>query len=197
MDERANLLQETPSRRVTDSLVANARLDQETPESRSSVVSLRRRIYAANIQGSGNAKIPDLKIRTAGSDFKVLFETNRKPGGENSINLDCQAISLAASEDKGLAYGTAVMCAKYNPECDLITKLPGVEITAITQQVCDTIRMTVIGGYRSPSMRVDSTKCWYQKLRELIDARVNAGDDIIIVAMDDNSSDKAGRPYRT
>ena len=48
----------------------------------------RKRIYYANIDGRGGTKVPDLRLRTSNMDFKVLCETNCRPGSENSINLN-------------------------------------------------------------------------------------------------------------
>ena len=61
---------------------------------------LRRRIYASNIQGRGGTKIPDLKLRTIGMDFKILFECNCRQGDEKSINLNCNAVALVGTEYK-------------------------------------------------------------------------------------------------
>ena len=69
---------------------------------------MRKRIYACNIQGRGGSKIPDLKLRTADSDFIVLCETNTKPGDENSINLNSKAVAISEVENKALAFGTVV-----------------------------------------------------------------------------------------
>ena len=62
------------------------------------LVSSRKRIYYSNICGRGGRKIPDLKLRTALADFKVLCETNCRPGGEKSINLNSQAVALVANQ---------------------------------------------------------------------------------------------------
>ena len=110
--------------------------------------------------------------------------------------MGSQAVSLVSQQDKGLAYGTAVMAAIFDPEIDSISyKSQNTEISAVTRKLSGYI-LTVIGGYRSPSLRLDETRRWYAELEELVQTRQRARDDVIIVAMDDNASDKSGFAFR-
>ena len=84
--------------------------------------------------------MPELQARTKGFENIVLFETNTRVGGDNSIALG-NAISLVDNQymfgdEKGLAYGTAVMSADYDRNRDKITyKSEKHEITAMTQYI--------------------------------------------------------------
>ena len=160
----------------------------------------RVRIYYSNIEGRGGTKIPDLNVRTAEMDFKVLCETNCRPGCENSINLNSQAVALVADQlgfdhEKEKGFGTAVMAKHYDASTDEIIKSNRHEIAGIAKRIGKRTKMCVIGAYRSPSLRVPETKDFYLTLRNVVQDRQKAGDDIIIVAMDDNSSDKSKRPF--
>ena len=180
--------------RVTASLFENAVQPTEVNNKRLSCQ--RQRIYACNIQGRGGTKIPDLKLRTSECDWRVFFETNCRAGDEKSIAMGSQAVSLVSQQDKGLAYGTAVMATMFDPEIDSISyKSQNTEISAVTRKLSGYI-LTVIGGYRSPSLRLDETRRWYAELEELVQTRQRARDDVIIVAMDDNASDQSGFAFR-
>ena len=102
--------------------------------------TVRRRIYIANIQGSGGIKLPALKACTKGYENMVVFETNTRVGAEKSIALG-NAISLVDNqqmfgEEKGLGYGTAVMSTDYDRNRDKVTYKSKVhEITALTQHL--------------------------------------------------------------
>jgi len=134
-----------------------------------SLRNLRRRIYACNIQGRGGTKITDLKTRTADADFIVLSETNSRKGDENSINLGCKAVAIADIEDKGLAYGTAVMSRGFDANSDKISyRSERFEIVSITQKVSETVTCTIVGGYRSPNMRADDTLAFHEDLRKIL-----------------------------
>ena len=163
----------------------------------------RRRIYIANIQGSGGTKLPDLANRTSICSDVMLFETNCKAGDEKSINLGCKAVSLvdnqAGFQDKGLAFGTALMSKSFNPNTDEISyKSVNNEITALTQKLGPSVTMTTIAGYRSPNTKfsVAQIAAWYRELRGVVEKRISLGDDVVIVGMDDNSSRKNMRPWK-
>ena len=140
---------------------------------------LKKRLYVSNIQGRGGTKIPDLECRTHNCDNIVLLETNCRQGDENSIKLGCQAVALASTEGKGLAYGTAVMSKQFNPDFDCIKyRSEKFEIVAISEEIAMNTKMAIIGAYRSPSMPVGDTVKFYQELRQV--AKDCSDHDIIL-----------------
>ena len=158
--------------------------------------SKKHRIYACNIQGSGGTKIPDLSIRTDDCDTVVLMETNCHEGAENKISMG-NTVALVSTEGKEMSYGTAVLSRCYDREKDKITyKSSSQEIIAVTRYLAENISLTTIGAYRSPNLRAKETANFYNELHEVIRQRKQAHDDIIIVAMDDNSSNRAAKPFK-
>ena len=162
----------------------------------SSAKPRKRRIYACNIQGSGGTKMTDLALRTDDCDNVVLMETNCHVGAENRISMG-NTVALVSTENKEVAFGTAILSRDYNRQVDKVSyKSKTNEIIAVTQHVSDGVVMTIVGAYRSPHMRAKETREFYNEINELVVERKKKGDQIILVAMDDNSSKKDGLPYK-
>ena len=89
------------------------------------------------------------------------------------------------------------MAAVYNPDSDKISYCSAdFELVCITQVESSTVTLSVVGGYRSPNMVAIATCEFYAELRTIIANRLSKGDDAVVVAMDDNSSDKKGRAFK-
>ena len=161
----------------------------------------RRRIYVSNIQSASGPKLTDLGNRVARDvDFLILNETNTHTGGEEALKLGTfKSCAIKCYENKKSGFGTAVLSKKFNPECDSIfTTKKMQEIVGIICKVNDTCTMAVIGMYRSPSQRATQRKEFYDELDITINEHLcNQKHDIIIVAGDDNSSNKKGIPFKS
>ena len=154
-------------------------------------------LYVSNVQGSHNAsKIALLRARTSNSDFIILNEVNRAPGDEKALALKCKSSQItnspktAGNSDRNhVAYGTFLGVADAYPDKgDFIEIHDFYEIGVIHRKIVKGLAISVIGMYRSPSMRIDELNNFYTELSRFVETRVVAGDDIIFIAGDDNSS---------
>ena len=157
------------------------------------------RLYASNIQGSGDMrKLHALAARASGADFVIFNEVNKRPGDESTfapLRLAAGLITNTPSSGAGPGFGSFLGSSSWNPETDYAVVDPVFEIGSISR-LFHGVRVTVIGVYRSPNMKNhDDIEKFYDRVRFFVREAKDRLDDCVFIVGDDNSPTTTGSSY--